>query len=92
MTSQSSILIDVQRAAIRFPVELASILEISVEELKNVISISANPKLNAKQKLCRARHLNEKLSESALGIDNTLHQLIEEELSALEKILDLSNL
>lgn len=40
-----------------------------------------------KHKLTKAKHVNEKLADSAVGADSTLHQYIDEELQQVIKLI-----
>ena len=47
------------------------------------IYVSSDSHVNAKERLLVAKDLNDKLSESAEGPNNTLHKLIDESLSTV---------
>lgn len=71
-----------QQAAAKFPDELASLLEINVDQLILAMqAIEPMTKSDAIHRLTKAKHLNEKLAESAVGPDSTMHQYITDEIT-----------
>jgi hypothetical protein len=79
--SNNYLRVAIKKTAEESPAELALILKISVEQLNSWLSSTTPPKApEAKDKLTKALHLNEKLSDSATGADATIHQYIEDEL------------
>lgn len=71
----------IQRAATQFPVELSSLLGITEQQLHREVSVIPKPtKHGLVKKLTSVMHLNEKLAESAMGCDLTLHEYMETEL------------
>lgn len=88
MSIEQNLLLEVQRAAVRFPTELSTLLGITEVQLKDAIKVI--PKQSKPQlirKLTSAMHFNEKLAESAMGADATLHQYIENELNDVINII-----
>lgn len=78
----------IQKTAVKFPVELASVLDVSVEQLNSWLELASTTKTNLIiHKLTKAMHLNEKLSESAMGADETMHQYIDDELKNVISII-----
>lgn len=88
MSVEQNLLIEVQRAAVRFPDELSSLLNMNVSELKSAIGVIPKPTTpELIEKLTKAMHLNEKLSYSAMGVDATIHQYIDDELKSVINII-----
>lgn len=88
MSTEQNLLLEVQRAAVRFPVELSTLLGITEVQLKEALKVIPRPtKPELVRKLTSAMHLNEKLAESAMGADATLHQYIDDELKNVISII-----
>lgn len=51
------------------------------------VFINSTPPEELKHKLTKAKHFNEKLAESAMGADSTLHECIDDELTQVIKSL-----
>lgn len=51
------------------------------------IFIGSNNAALVCQKLTKAKHFNEKLADSAIGADSTLHQCIDEELAQVIELI-----
>lgn|GEM_PF-3092373 len=81
---EQNLLIQVQKAAADFPVELSSLLGVTEQQLEHAVSVITKPtKHDLMKKLSSVIHLNEKLAESARGADLTLHEYIESELKSV---------
>jgi hypothetical protein len=84
MLNNSCLSTTIQKKAKEFPVELAEVLEISVDQLNSWLSLACTPQNHEIiHKLTKAKHLNEKLSDSAIGADATIHQYINDELKTV---------
>jgi hypothetical protein len=87
-SSNNYLSVAIKKTAKEFPVELALVLDISVEELNSWLSSTTTPqKPEVRHKLTKALHLNEKLSDSATGVDATIHQYIDDELKSVINLI-----
>lgn len=86
MQGHQSILVSLKQATANFPEELSSLLGITVQELTHSINKINEPgKVEILHSLTKAMHFNEKLQESAVGADSTLHQCIADEVAFVIK-------